>query len=167
MKSKMAKFATCDLDNRTGVDDCHWIPQSMYTSECDSVLRYESLRSMSTLIGNGSPRSFDDSKGLDKGFFAYAKQLANAEYLAKPFALLKPSKGSTNATEADHEDSCKLTYEDLDDESRRALSIVYKTDFDEFNYDAVFLNVTGGTLPQIFSPAVANATVGSAPSGAL
>jgi hypothetical protein len=64
MKSKMAKFATCDLDNRTGVDDCHWIPQSMYTSECDSVLRYESLRSMSTLIGNGSPRSFDDSKGL-------------------------------------------------------------------------------------------------------
>jgi len=153
MISNRRRLQTCDLNNETGVDDCHWLPQTLYTPECDSVLRFEDLRDLDTLpnpiVDPLHSRRMDGNEsgsGLDVNFDKYTAILASEGYVASPFGLSEPKSGTkaSSATQnIDHESSCKLTYQDLSQETRFLLDDVYADDFRVLLYNSLSVSDSG------------------------
>jgi hypothetical protein len=96
----------CELTKEVGVDDCHWLPQVMFTQHCMHRLRFEAISSeFSQLMQNFSQKG----------------------YLSNPFAL-------ENGDHA-HISECRLSVDNLDATSRKLLNRVYTQDFEQLGYD--------------------------------
>jgi len=102
----------CTLDHSLGYDDCHWLPQSMYTPECDHVLRYESLAADLT---------------------RYTDSLVASGHLNARFNFTSEKAGDDISVK--HSSTCRLDVGHLDNSTRQMLNQVYRRDFDTLGYD--------------------------------